>query len=169
MSRDQRPFTFVEQKLRGKSFGVLSTISPRGRLQTTGILYGLSPPGAALRLYLITDGSYLKARNIAQNPEVSFLVPYPHHLLSFVPASCISFRGTAEILPVDDPEGRAAFDTTRILRTNLSQADATQGTVFIRIQPGTRMHCYGIGISLMTLARDPTAAGYSVDVPADRL
>ena len=169
MPREQRSFAFIEAQLRKKTFGVLSTISPGGSLQATGILYAVSPPGAAFRLHLVTERSYLKARNISRNPQVAFLVPYPHHLLPFVPASCISFAGTAEIAPLDDPEGREAFTTNGILRKNLEEADSMENGIFIRIRPKRSMHCYGIGIGLMTIARNPAEAGYSVEIPSDRL
>jgi nitroimidazol reductase NimA-like FMN-containing flavoprotein (pyridoxamine 5'-phosphate oxidase superfamily) len=169
MPNERRSFAFIEAQLRKKTFGVLSTISPAGSSQTTGILYALSPPGDAFRVYLLTERSYLKARNISRNPQVSFLVPYPHQLLSFVPASCISFSGTAEILPPDDPEGREAFTATRILQMNLEEADTMEDGVFLRIRPKRSMHCYGIGFGLMTIARNPAVCGYSVEIPSDRL
>ena len=169
MPRNPRDFRFIEQQLRKMTFGVLSTINPGGSLQTTGILYGVSPPGAALRLYLLTDQGYLKVRNILKNPEVSFLVPYPHHFLRFVPASCISFPGTAEIVPADDSEARGAFQTSRILRMNLEEISSMEEAVFIKIRPRRRMHCYGVGFGLMELMRDAAGAGYSVEVPSERL
>ena len=89
--------------------------------------------------------------------------------LRFVPASCISFPGTAEIVPEDDPEGRAAFQSSRILRMNLEEASRMEQTVFIKIRPRRRMHCYGVGFGLMELRRDSAGAGYSVEIPADRL
>jgi len=169
MPRKRPDFSFVEAQLRRKTFGVLSTESPGGSLQATGILYGVSPPGSKLRLYLVTGRTYLKVRNISRNPEVAFLVPYPRHLLPFVPASCISLQGTAEILSLDDPEGCEAFASGRILRSNLKQAASMDGAVFIRILPKRRVHCYGIGIGLWEIARNPSGAGYSLEIPADRL
>ena len=163
-----RTFGFIEAQLRRKTFGVLSTISRDGSSQTTGILYAVSPPGAAFRLYLITVRSYLKARNIARNPQISFLVPYPHALLPFVPASCISFSATAEILPPDDLEGREAFTANRILRMNLAEANAMADGIFLRIRPKRSVHCYGIGFGLMTIARNPAVCGYSVAIPPNR-
>jgi len=168
MPEDRRSFAFVEAQLRKKTFGILSTISPAGSSQTTGILYALSPPGAAFRVYLLTERSYLKARNISRNPQVSFLVPYPHLLLPFVPASCISFSGTAEILPPDDREGREAFTANRILRMNLAEADTMEDGIFLRIRPKRSMHCYGIGFGLVTIARNPAVCGYSVEIPPER-
>jgi hypothetical protein len=169
MPRKPRDFRFIEEQLRKMTFGVLSTLNPGGSLQTTGILYGVSPPGAGLRLYLLTDQSYLKVRNILKNPEVSFLVPFPHHFLRFVPASCISFPGTAEIVPEDDPEARGAFQASRILRMNLEEISNMENAVFIKIRPKRRMHCYGVGFGLMELMRDAAGAGYSVEVPSGRL
>lgn len=169
MPRNPRDFRFIEAQLRKMTFGILSTVNPGGSLQTTGILYGVSPPGAGFRLYLLTDPSYLKVRNILRNPEVSFLVPYPHHFLRFVPASCISFSGTAEIVPEDDQEARGAFQSSRILRMNLEQTSSMEQAVFIKIRPKRRMHCYGVGFGLMQMTRNPAEAGYSVEVPSDRL
>ena len=169
MPRNPRDFRFIEERLRKMTFGILSTVNPGGSLQTTGILYGVSPPGAGFRLYLLTDQGYLKVRNILKNPEVSFLVPYPHHLLRFVPASCISFPGTAEIVPEDDPEARGAFQASRILRMNLEQTSSMEEAVFIKIRPKRRMHCYGVGFGVMELSRYPSEAAYSVEVPSDRL
>jgi hypothetical protein len=169
MPTNPRDFAFVEAQLRKMTFGVLSTINPGGSLQTTGILYGLSRPGTGFRVYLMTEERFLKVRNIRRNPEVSFLVPYPHHFFRFVPASCISFPGTAEIVRRDAPEAREAFLTSRILRGNLEQASSIEGVVYIEIRPKRRMHCYGLGFGLLELMRNPAAAGYSVEVPAERL
>ena len=169
MPENRPDFSFIETQLRKKTFGVLSTQSPGGSLQATGILYGVSPPESKLRLYLATERRFLKVRNISHNPEVAFLVPCPHHFLPFVPASCISLQGTAELVSVDDAEGREAFAAGRILRDNLKQADSTEGAVFIRIRPKRRVHCYGIGIGLLTIARKPSEAGYSLEIPSDRL
>ncbi len=169
MPRNPRDFRFIEAQLRKMTFGVLSTINPGGSLQTTGILYGVSPPGTGFRLYLLTDRGFLKVRNILRNPEVSFLVPYPHHFLRFVPASCISFPGTAEIVPEDDPEAQEAFQSSRMLRMNLKETSSMENAVFIKISPKRSIHCYGVGFGLMEIARDVSAVGYSVEVPSDRL
>jgi hypothetical protein len=169
MPAHRRSFEFIETQLRKKTFGVLGTIGPKGALQSTGILYGISAPDARLRFYLLTDRSYLKVRNISRDPEVSFLVTFPHHFFRFVPSSCISFSGKAKILGADDPEARAAFEGRRILRMNLEQASRLGDAVFIEIRPKRSMHCYGVGIGLMTIAKDPSVAGYSVEVPAHRL
>ena len=168
MARETHTFAFVEAQLRKATFGVLSTISPGGGSQTTGILYGVSAPGTSLCLYLITEQRYVKVRNISGNPQVSFLVPYPHHWLRVVPASCISFQGTAKILPADHPEGREAFNASRILRMNLKEASSMEGIVFIRVKPKRKIQCYGIGIGLIALARNISEAGYSVEIPSSR-
>jgi hypothetical protein len=94
---------------------------------------------------------------------------YPHHFLRFVPASCISFPGTAEIVPEDGPEAREAFQSSRILRMNLEQTSSMENAVFIKIRPKRSIHCYGVGFGLMEIARDVSGVGYSVEVPSDRL
>ncbi len=168
MGNNRRDYPFVEAQLRKQTFGVLTTVSPVGHPQTTGILYGISPPGNPLRLYMLTEREFLKVRNIEKSPKVSFLVPYPHHYFRFVPASCISFQGIAEILPADNAEARASFEGNRILRMNLEEGAKTEGVVFISIRPTRSMHCYGVGFGLMEMAKNPHALGYSVEIPSDR-
>jgi len=41
--------------------------------------------------------------------------------------------------------------------------------VFIKLRPKRSKHCYGIGIGVMTIARNPSEASYSVKIPPERL
>ena len=121
-------FEFVEKKVRKKTFGVLTTIDSKGRPHSTGIIYAVGSPEKHFALYSIVGEKYAKVRNIKRNPNVSLVVTFPHHWIRFAPASYVMFRGTAEILPDDDADGRWAMSQTRIERMNLQSEAESIGT-----------------------------------------
>src|SRR5215207_5721032 len=88
----------VLRELRAHNFAVLSTVDASGAPDSAGVNYGVSAPGRDLALYVMTRRHLKKARNIAQNPRVSLVVPVPRRLLQFVPPATIQMRGRAEIL-----------------------------------------------------------------------
>ena len=172
MVKNPIKFDFVEKQIRKKTFGILSTISPKGRIQSTGILYGVSQPDSKFSLYLMTSKNYKKVENIKNNPNISFLIPFPHYFLRFVPDSCVSFQGKAEIKPPDDPEGKKAFSKKLILKMNLEQAnrpDLKEELVIIKLMPSGRLACYGLGIGIMKMRKDHEIGIYSVNIPPERL
>ncbi|MHA1717374.1 MAG: pyridoxamine 5'-phosphate oxidase family protein, partial [Promethearchaeota archaeon] len=82
---EKTPLNFkqVVERLRKKTFGILTTISKDGHPHSTGILYGVSPPGSKFSIYVLTRKSYRKVKNIESNPKVSFVIPFPHYILRF--------------------------------------------------------------------------------------
>jgi general stress protein 26 len=167
----QRSFTFefVEEQIRKKSFGILSTVSPSGSLQSTGILYGVSPPNSKFSIYMMTHKSYEKTRNIMKNSLFSVVIPFPHYYLRFVPSSYISLRGTATIMPFSDVEAQESFRQKRILRMNLATGERTnRETVFIKGTPDVRILSYGVGIGIMMLQKHPEEGSYAVTIPPER-
>ncbi len=117
---------------------------------------------------MLTLESYVKVRNVRANPDATLVVPFPHRLLSFVPANCVTFRGRAEIVPRTDPDGGWAFRQRRIRRDNaawLADAEA----VFIKLTPEPKVLCYGLGIGLNRLRRRHTAGSYRTFIPPGRL
>jgi len=170
MSERQFAFDFVEKQIRKKTFGILSTVSTKGRAQSTGIIYGVSPPDSKFSIYILTHRSYRKTKNITRNPHVSLVIPFPHHYLRFVPSSCISFQGRAEIVPFNDPEAQESFMKKRILRMNLNTGrQMKREAVFIKIKPSRKVCCYGIGIGVMKLRKHMESGSYSVVIPVERL
>jgi len=165
-------FEQVEAAVRSKTFGVLTTIDARGRPHSTGVLYGVSSPKSPLALFVLTLDSYVKVRNVRANPNTSLVVPFPHRILSFVPASCVTFRGRAEVVPVTDPDGRWAFEQNRILRDNIASLEglsALDQPVFLRLIPEPKVLCYGVGIGLWQMRKHRAHLDYRVTVPAFRL
>ena len=80
------------------------------------------------------------------------------------------FRGTAEILPDNDVDGRWAMSQSRIGRMNLQTDADDQGGefVYIKLIPEPTVFCYGLGYGLMELRGNHTEASYKVTIPADR-
>jgi len=162
-------FTFesVEKKVRKKTFGVLTTIDSKGRPHSTGIIYAVGPPEKPFALYIIVGANYAKVRNIKRNPNVSLVVIFPHYWVRFAPASYVMFRGTAEILPDSDIDGRWAMSQTRIGRMNLQTEAESIGTefVYIKITPEPTVFCFGVGYGLMELRGHIEGAMYKVTIP----
>jgi general stress protein 26 len=161
-------FEYVEASVRKKTFGVLTTVDQAGRPHSTGILYGVSPPTSPFALYFLTLEKYIKVRNVRANPQATLVVPFPHRILSFIPAPCVTFRGLAEVVPSDDLDARWGFDQGRILRDNVARlADAEP--VSLKLTPEPTVLCHGLGIGLMRLRREHTAGGYRAYVTPKRL
>ena len=167
-------FAFVEQEIRKKTFGILSTIDQNGNSHSTGIIYSVSAPKSKFSLYLLTQNNYKKVRNIKNNNSVSFVIPFPHHMLRFVPSSCVQFQGTAEILSFTNTDAQNTFQNgSKILKMNIEQLNTIspdeQKAVFIKITPNNKLFCYGLGYSLMKLRKNIELGSYSVIVPAERI
>jgi hypothetical protein len=64
MGAGRGAFAAVESALRSRSFGTLSTLSEQGRPHATGVVYALSPPAAALALYVTTRSTTRKVRSV---------------------------------------------------------------------------------------------------------
>ncbi len=139
--------------------------------QTTGVLYGVSKPDSPFTLYILTSKNYKKTKNIQNNANISFVIPFPHHILRFVPSSTITINGNAEIISINSTEILDVFSKKRILRLITKEIDPRSDDeyIFIRIQPKSRILCYGVGISIWSLRGSHTVGGYSVIIPEERL
>lgn len=153
------PIEKVHSWLSSKTYGVLGTISPDGYPHSTSVLYGTDPD--AFVIYIVTGINYRKKKNIELNNKVSFVVPFPHHIMRFVPSNCIQFQGMAEILPASDPKGQSIFNSKRILRMSLNDAiEKNEQFVFLRITPTHTIHGYGLGRSMFDLRKHHTEGGF---------
>ena len=168
----EKRFTFesVEKAVRKKTFGVLTTIDTKGRPHSTGIIYAVGSSEKPFALYSIVASNYAKVRNIKRNPNVSLVVTFPHYWIRLAPASYVMFRGTAEILPNNDEDGRWAMSQSRIGRMNLRTESEWIGTelVYIKMTPEPTVFCYGVGIGLIELRRHLENAAYKVTIPEER-
>jgi len=171
MSEPERfSFADVEKELRKKIFGIINTVDTKGRPHSTGIIFGLSAPGDPVAFYVVTQRTAAKVRYIKKNPNVSFIVTFPHHYLRFIPDSTVMVRGKADLLSLDDECFRRAFEQKKMLKMNLQMDPETMAqAVVIRIIPDRTVFCYGIGIGLNEMRKDPTQARYKVTIPEERL
>ncbi len=116
-SSEKAPLTFayVEKLLRTKNFGVLTTITPVGKPHSVGVVYAVSPLSEPFCIYLITRVALKKARNINNDSNVSFVVPFPHYIFRIVPPACIQFQGKTEFIPIDNPDAVKSIDLSSLL------------------------------------------------------
>jgi len=164
---------FIENEIRKKTYGILSTVDQNGNSHSTSILYAVSPPESKFALYILTEKRYKKVKNVENNHSVSFVIPFPHHFLRFVPANCVQFQGNAEIIPYNNSEAQEAFlQGSRILKMNINQVGKinpeNEDPVFIKILPNKKMFCYGVGLNIMELRKDIESGSYFVLIPPDR-
>ena len=168
------PFTFayVEKLLRRKNFGVLTTITPEGGPHSVGVVYAVSPPSQPFSVYLITRPVLKKARNIQNNPNVSFVVPFPHYFFRAVPPACIQFQGKANIIPTDNPIAVKAFQSSIVLRRSMKHSNDLGKSVFIRIAPYNKIFSFGIGVSIwkfLIRSQNKNLRNFYVNLPKNRL
>ena len=142
------PFAYVEKQLRKKSFGILTTVTPQGRPHSVGVVYAVAPPDLPFSLYLISRPVLKKARNIRNNPNVSFVVPFPHYLVRLIPPSCVQFQGKAEPIPFEDPIAIKSFQSSIVLRRSLLHSVELGESIFFRIVPDKKIFCWGIGANV---------------------
>ncbi len=168
---DKKSFVFIEKQIRKKTFGILTTLNQDGTPHTTGILYAVSAPPSQFSLYFLTSKKYKKVRNIKKNPQVSFIIPFPHYCLRFLPSGTVTFYGKAKLIPLDTPEISELFQSKRILR--LISMEVKQGTneslTFLKMTPNPKVLCFGVGISAMKLRKNHAKGAYSVIIPNGRL
>ncbi len=163
-------FEMVEDAIRRKNYGVLSTITGNGRPHSAGVLYGVSARTRPFALYIVTDRRSKKARDIMRNPSISFAIPIPRRP-SFLPPNSVQFQGAAEVLPLSDEAAREAFNASRVLRRVLRMQLAQKEDVstFLRVQPDPVVFTYGLGMSILRLMKHIEAAATRVEIPSSRL
>ncbi len=127
----------------------------------------MPPPELLFSLYLITRPILKKAKNIRENPNVSFVVPFPHYFFHLIPPSCIQFQGKAEILPSNDPLALKIFQSNRVLKSSLEHTRILGEPIFFRIIPHEKIFCWGINASLWQIIKHKVDNNYLI-IPPDR-
>lgn len=146
------PADLVRRALRRRSYAVLATVSPAGRPHAAGVLYTMVGDD----LWLSTETTGRKGRNLAADPHVGVTVPVRR--LPVGPPATVHFQGRADVLAVDDPE------VLRLVGTGDLKAITSHGELeladgcFVRITPGATVHTYALGMSLWSVLRNPLAS-----------
>lgn len=151
----------ILEAVQGRAFAMLSTVSPGGFPHAAGVQYAaVVPPGRRLgdlALYSHTMRSSRKARNVAADDRVAVVIPV--RKLPVGPPFTIQFQGRGEVLDMDDPEITDLVAAGR-LRTVSSHGELDEPDgCYLRIAPGSTVHTYGIGVSVIGVARDPLHSG----------
>jgi hypothetical protein len=172
MTLQDKQFQHVERTIRRHTFGTLSTVSPHGFPQASGVIYAMSPPTQPVVLYVTTRTSTVKVAHIAQASAVAFVIPVPRRGLPLFPPAAVQFQATATILDSQDTAALAAFRSTwfhrRILRAEQRIVAETGDMCFIAIRPHRILSTYGIAMSAATIMRRPAHAISHVHLPAGR-
>lgn len=141
------------------NFCVLATQGLRGPH-----VVGVSYFARGLDLYILTSAKTVKARNVRRDPRVAVHIPVPWPLVP-APMKSIQFRGSAEILPIDDPDASEAlehgsFVMRRVMRRLLRNVDAKVWgeSVWIHVHPRKRIETFMIGVPPTTIFRDEAKA-----------
>jgi hypothetical protein len=147
----------VTHRIAARTFGLLATSSPSQHPHVAGVLYA-EADGA---LYISIERESRKGRNIAANHRVSVTVPIRR--IPFGPPSTAMFQAHATLLDNDDPLITQLADAGRITAvTSHGERDHPEGC-FVRVEPPQVIHTYGLGISLLTLMREPLRGGGRVE------
>jgi uncharacterized protein YhbP (UPF0306 family) len=162
-------FEQVMRLLRKRTFAVLSTADDRGTPQAAGVVYAAGDE--RVEFFVMTRTHLQKARNIAINRNVSFVVPLTRAILGLLPPPCIQFQGEAEILDRAHAEGRRAFSSFLLGRTILRMYEQLERrgetrVCFLRIEPGPVMFTYAVGIPIWRLGSRIEHGAARVEVPA---
>ena len=150
------PAQDVLETIGKRSFATLATTSAEGWPHAAGVLYARSGD----HLYVSTRLGSRKARNILENPKVAVTIAVAR--IPVGPPSSIIFQSTARILELDDPELRAAADSGDLKAVTGHGELELPGGVFLQIALPRKVVTYGLGMSLLSLMRDPmNAAGFA--------
>jgi hypothetical protein len=135
-----------------RSFCTLATSSPTNQPHVAGVMYAMVDD----RLYVSTQQTSRKARNIAANPNVFVCIPIRRAPVG--PPSTVQFAAKAELLTARDIAPLTQVGKLKAITSHgeLEMADIC----FVRITPSERLLTYGLGLPLRQLAKDPlNAAG----------
>ena len=157
-SQTDRQQRIVKKAIAKSSFCTLATASPANRPHSAGVVYAEADGD----LYVSVMESSVKARNIAANPRVAVTIPVRR--LPVGPPFTIQFQGTAEIIPSNDPRIAALIERGLLKKVTSHGEVDLPGGCFIKITPGRRVATHGLGVSLLSVIREPFAAGRIVEL-----
>jgi hypothetical protein len=148
----------VRRTVARRSFACLATTSADRRPHAAGVLYQLADGD----LWISTLRASRKARNVAATGWAA--VSIPARRIPVGPPSTVQLQGRAQLLDLDDPELRRLAAAGRLGRVTGHGELELDGGCFIRITPPRRVPLFGLGMSRLTLARDPLSCGRIAEV-----
>ncbi len=143
----------IDRAIASRSFAVLSTCSDADFPHAAGVLYD----PVDITLYVHTMRSSRKARNVLSNHRCGVVIPVRR--LPVGPPFTVQYQAKARVLAMDHPEILALLADGRLKGISGHGALQEPDGCFLRIDPRGSIHTYGIGVSVMGVARDPLHAG----------
>ena len=141
------------------NFGVLGMVTAGGESRTVGIVYVVD----SHKIYIGAQPAQWKIRHIKRNPHVSLTVAIPRRvpLLPWikVPATTITFSGTARVLGPDDLDAE-------LLRKLYRHEEGRDNWCAIEMTPEKDFITYGVGVSVLEM-RHPEKSRGRAPVTAD--
>jgi nitroimidazol reductase NimA-like FMN-containing flavoprotein (pyridoxamine 5'-phosphate oxidase superfamily) len=140
----------VRNVIKSNHWLVLSTADVNGVPQCSVVVHASN----GNVIYILSGEGTLKTRNIKANKHVGVTIPFRknilHRLMRNVPPAEIHFRGEATILPYSDEEARRIYG--KVMNYE-APPDTEQASVWIKIKPTSKVSCYGLGVSLLTMRK----------------
>jgi hypothetical protein len=141
-----------------RRFATLATVSAEGRAHSAGVLYAVAD-GA---LWISTYRDSRKARNVAETATVAVTVPVRR--LPVGPPSSVQLQARASVVELDDPELRRLAATGALKAVTSHGELELDGGCMLRVELPRRVPTYGLGMSLVTLLRNPVDAARTAEV-----
>lgn len=145
----------VWRELEKATFAVISHVTPEGKPRSSGVVCA----AVEHRLYVVTAPESWKARQIASGDEVAVTVPIHRGgvmtLVARIPPATISFHAVATV----HRAGTAAAESVPKKLASLLPRDRRSGCL-IELSPRGAFLTYGIGVSLMDMAKPEAAAAH---------
>lgn len=150
---DQDQIDRTLRAIRRRSFAVLSTVSNAGFPHAAGVSYA----AVGSVLYVNTHRSSRKALNVVDNARVAVVIPVRR--VPIGPPFNVQFQATAQVIDMDDPRISALLAAGELGDiTSHGELEEPDGC-FLQITPNGRIHTYGIGVSILAVAKDPLHHG----------
>lgn len=144
----------IWQEMEEQVFAVIGTVTTRGRVQTTGIVYVVRDGD----VYIATGCNSLKVRNILANPHVSLTVTIPKRIPFCpwikIPPATITFQGQASIESLQETPEEIRKALTKDLKMS---PEMSSNMCFIKVRPEGQFLTYGVGTSLMGMMKPEEA------------
>jgi len=148
-----------------QSFCILATQDKQGP-HVVGVCY----LAKGLNLFIPTSEKTAKVRNIRRNSNVAIQIPVSWPLIPAPPRS-IQYRGTAEILPIDDNDAhqvlsKSSYVNRHVLRQLIKNIDVQKWgeSIWIHVAPKGRIETFMIGVPFTTVFRSLEKARLHFDV-----
>ena len=145
----------VWRTLARQPFLVVGMVNRRGEGRSVGV-----SPVVDDDVWFAATATDWKVAHVRHQPEVSVTVPVRRGgllaLVAPIPPATVTFRATAQVVPVDDAPEKVR---RRLLRGLAEPDDARGAVVMVRLTPHGDFVTYGLGVPLRVMVDTERARG----------